>query len=154
VAPAAVDFIEDPIPFDPDHWADLKARFPFRLALDMAASAPPAMLPDCVDVLVLKPAIQDATAVVHQTNRPGLGFVVTTYLDHPLGGTGAAWHAFRIEQLSAGRLEACGLMTHLNYQSDPFSRACRRNGDRWLPPLGSGMGFDDELAACGWSPLA
>jgi O-succinylbenzoate synthase len=152
--PRAVDFIEDPIAFDVDRWSALKARFPFRLALDCAASGPSASIPDCIDVLILKPAIQDATAIVHQVNRPGLGFVVTTYLDHPVGGAGAAWHAYRVEQLSAGRLELCGLMTHLNYESTAFSRACRRDGDHWLPPIGTGMGFDDELAACTWSVLA
>lgn len=150
----AVDFIEDPLPFDADAWSSLKSRFPFRLALDLAGGAGMDVVPDCVDVLILKPAIQDATAVVHQTSRPGLGFVVTTYLDHPVGSTGAAWHALRIEQLSGARLETCGLMTHMNYEATAFSRACRRGGDSWLPPDGTGMGFDEQLAACAWSPLA
>jgi O-succinylbenzoate synthase len=152
--PGGVDFIEDPTRFDAELWSALKSRYPFRLALDMAAGALPSFIPDCVDVLVLKPAIQDATAIVHQTVRPGLDFVVTTYLDHPVGSTGAAWHAFRIEQLSSDRLEVCGLMTHMNYEPNAFTRACRTESDRWRPPAGTGMGFDEELAACAWSALA
>lgn len=156
IEPSAVDFVEDPVAFDAEVWSGIKSRFPFRLALDLAdtPATPASTVPDCVDVLVLKPAIQDASAIVHQTSRPGLGFVVTTYLDHPVGSAGAAWHAFRIEQLSGDRLEVCGLMTHLNYDATDFSRACRRAGDRWLPPAGTGMGFDEQLAARDWRPLA
>jgi len=153
-APRGIDFIEDPTPFDEDAWSQLKRRFPFRFALDLAAGSAPAMVPECVDVLVLKPAIQDAEAVVHSANRPGLDFVVTTYLDHPLGSTAAAWHALRVERLSGDRLEACGLMTHMNYQPTAFSGACRSEGDRWLPPRGTGFGFDDELRACAWTQLS
>ena len=154
VAPRGIDFIEDPTPFDQSVWTHLKARFPFRFALDLAAARPTGLIGDCVDVLVLKPATQDATAIVHSANRPGLDFVITSYLDHPLGSTGAAWHAFRVEQLSGDRLEACGLMTHMNYEPTPFSRACRSKGDRWLPPEGTGFGFDDQLRACTWSELS
>lgn len=154
VAPRGIDFVEDPTRFDQEVWTDLKARFPFRLALDLAEPRPAELIGDCVDVLVLKPAVQDATAIVHSANRPGLDFVVTTYLDHPVGSTGAAWHALRVEQLSGDRLEACGLLTHLNYEPTAFSRACRSSGDRWLPPDGTGFGFDEELRDCQWSDLA
>jgi o-succinylbenzoate synthase len=154
VEPRGIDFVEDPTPFDEAIWSQLKARFPIRLALDLAGARSGEMIAECVDVSILKPAIQDVAAVVHAANRPGLDFVVTTYLDHPLGSTGAAWHALRVEQLSGDRLEACGLMTHLNYEATTFSRACRSRGDRWLPPAGTGFGFDSELRGCSWSELS
>ncbi|HSP35776.1 MAG TPA: enolase C-terminal domain-like protein, partial [Thermoanaerobaculia bacterium] len=47
-----VDFVEDPCPYDPATWRELRRKTGLRLALDRGVAV------DGVDVLVVKPAVQ------------------------------------------------------------------------------------------------
>jgi O-succinylbenzoate synthase len=129
--PANVDFVEDPCPYDPVAWGELRKRV--RLALDRFEGD--------ADVLVHKPAIQAAFP------RHG-DVVVTSYMDHPVGQYGAAYIA------ATNPVNArCGLFTHVLYEADAFLERVRSDGARLLPPGGTGIGFDDLLEQLSWTSI-
>lgn len=131
-----IDFIEDPCPYDTATWRMLRERTGLRLALDREVAE------DGVDVLVVKPAIQE----MPETSRE---VVVTSYMDHAIGQMFAAHFA-----ASRGVTNVCGLFTHVLYEPDPFFERIRADGPRLVAPGGTGIGFDKLLAALPWKKLA
>ncbi|MCU1350144.1 MAG: hypothetical protein JWO56_3174 [Acidobacteria bacterium] len=133
-----IDFVEDPVPYDPAVWRALRERTGLRLALDRGVGT------GGVDVLVVKPALQELPGA-------GLPLVVTSNMDHPVGQFGAAY----VAALHAARVDArCGLFTHVLYEPNELSEAIRTDGSRLLPPEGTGIGFDDLLERMPWKKLA
>ena len=130
-----IDFIEDPCPYDAATWRALRDRTGQRLALDRQFAD------DGVDVLVVKPAIQE----VPQTTKE---IVVTSYMDHPVGQLGAAFIAAK--HATSPR---CGLVTHVLFDSNEFIEQLGIDGMRLVPPPGSGVGFDDLLERLPWKRL-
>jgi O-succinylbenzoate synthase len=130
-----IDFIEDPCPYDPSTWRELRDRTGLRLALDRGNGT------EDVDVLVVKPAVQ-------QIPRSRAEIVVTSYMDHPLGQLCAAYAA-----ANAGITTTCGLVTHVLYESDAFIERMQIDGARLIPPDGTGLGFDDLLENLPWRPI-
>ncbi len=136
-----IDFVEDPCEYDAAVWTALREQTGLRLALDrpsMCGGSPP---PSAVDVLVVKPAIEDVP-------RDPREIVITSTMDHPIGQFGAAYFAAKF---GAAR---CGLFTHVLYQSNEFIDRIRSDGARLLPPEGTGIGFDDLLERLPWKTLA
>jgi o-succinylbenzoate synthase len=131
-----IDFVEDPCPYDAETWRMLRERTGLRLALDREVSE------DGVDVLVVKPAVQEMPA----TSRE---IVVTSYMDHAIGQMFAAHFA-----AAHGITNVCGLFTHVLYESDAFFERVRADGPRLLAPAGMGIGFDDLLESLPWKKLA
>ncbi len=132
----AIDFVEDPCPYDAAVWRDLRSRTGLRLALDRSEGE------DGVDVLVVKPAVQELP-------RTGKEVVITSYMDHPVGQLGAAYVA-----AVSGTSAICGLITHLLYEIDPFVERIQIDGTCLVPPTGTGIGFDDLLEKLPWKKLA
>ena len=136
-----VDFVEDPCPYDRAAWNRLRESTGLRLALDRGVETD-------VDVLVVKPAIQDVDAVLASFSRE---IVITSYMDHAVGQMMAAWFAMTHRQRVSSR---CGLFTHVLFEPDPFFERIRADGARLLAPGGTGIGFDDLLDALPWKRLA
>lgn len=129
-----IDFIEDPCPYDPVVWRDVRTRTGLRLALDRFEGE--------ADVLVHKPALQ--------TEFPRFAgeVVVTSYMDHPVGQFCAAYVA-AMNRVSS----RCGLFTHVVYEPDAFIERIEAEGARLLPPRGTGIGFDDLLENLPWTKI-
>ena len=137
-----IDFVEDPSPYDPDAWASIRQTTGIRLALDRGSAG------SAVDVLVVKPAVQNIEDVIGHAS--GEELVVTSYMDHAFGQMCAAWVAAR----HASRLSArCGLFTHVLFERDAFFERVESDGQNLLPPGGTGFGFDDLLQNLPWVPL-
>ena len=136
---ARVDFLEDPISFQPDHWKELKGSLGIPLANDRQVAADLGS-----DVLILKPAVDDLSMFMNRSAR----IVVTSYMDHPLGQTFAAFEAarFRIS-------ECCGLQTHGLFEKDAFTEALGPVAPSFSPPPGTGLGFDSLLEKLPWKKL-
>src|SRR5439155_23755503 len=132
-----IDFIEDPCPYDGPTWRMLRERTGLRLALDRTFAT------EGVDVLVLKPAIQDVDSfILHPSS-----FILTSYMDHPVGQLGAAFIA------ATHDVGVCGLITHVLFEPNAFSERLRIDGTRLVPPSGTGIGFDDLLQKLPWRSL-
>jgi O-succinylbenzoate synthase len=145
----AIDFIEDICPFSESAWEGLWKRHRLRLAVDRE-SGPHRK---AAQVTIIKPAVDEPFLLGEAAAMNGQAVVMTSYMDHPLGQAFAAWEAARTGLILPGLIGTCGLQTHHLFEKDPFVDLL---GD-WKPefqvPGGTGLGFDDELAALDWQKL-
>jgi O-succinylbenzoate synthase len=155
LAPATrtkIEFLEDPMPYEPSAWTTLASREKIPLALDWQLPNSPAPWPGA-EFLVIKPASQDAFTLALDAAKSGIKMIVTHSMDHPLGQAVALWTARRLRQrhgelICHGGLQAIGL-----YQSDAYSEQLQTRGPLSLNPPGTGFGFDDQLAKEHWTKL-
>ena len=133
---SAIDFLEDPVPYYGEGWRRMVSESGLEIALDRQLEG------DRGDaaVRVVKPAIQEVTS--------GERLVVTSYMDHPLGQTFAAWEAAR-----AAVTEICGLQTHGLFEKNEFIEALGSATPVFTIPEGTGLGFDDLLETLPWTKL-
>ena len=147
-----IEFLEDPMAYNSSAWRGLVEREKIPLALDWALPATPPPWPGA-QVLVIKPAAQDAFPLALAAAHAGMQIVVSHSMDHPLGQSAALWTAMRLRQRHGdvvldGGLQAIGL-----YAPDQFSSQISYNGPQTIPPPGTGFGFDQQLAGLTWSEL-
>ena len=138
-----VDFVEDPVRYAGAEWERLRADTGWRLALDWVKDGVEVV--GGFDVRVMKPAA-GAMGTPHSLCPP---VVVTSYMDHPVGQAFAAWEAARY----GGKQELAGLLTHRIFELDAFTERLAAAGPEWVGPGGTGLGFDDLLAALPWVSL-
>jgi O-succinylbenzoate synthase len=149
----SIEFLEDPCPWNIGNWAQLRENGHVPLAIDheseeifsTAESGPVAQL--LADAIV-KPAVQDPNEVVNTALR----YVVTSYLDHPVGQLGAALEAGYLA--SRVQVGVCGLLSHTSYEKNSYSEAFPSKGPTLTPRLGDpGIGFTDLLEKENWQEL-
>ena len=146
---AAIDFVEDPSPYSESSWKEIRRQTRVNLAVDREA----APLSAAAQVMVVKPAIDEPfllgeAALGHQQR-----VVITSYMDHPVGQTFAAWEAARLGLQFPGLVGTCGLQTHHLFEPDAFSEALGPWSPDFKVPDGTGLGFDDLLDALPWTRL-
>ena len=144
-----IDFLEDITAFSETGWSGLWKKYRVPLAVDME-SGPHRK---AAQVTVIKPAVDEPFLLGEAAAMNSQRVVLTSYMDHPVGQVFAAWEAARLELQFPGLVGTCGLQTHHLFEKDEF---VERLGD-WKPgfktPGGTGLGFDDELAALPWVKL-
>ena len=146
---AAIDFVEDPSPYSETAWKEIRRQTRVNLAVDREA----APLSSAAQVMVIKPAIDEPfllgeAALSHQQR-----VVITSYMDHPVGQTFAAWEAARLGLQFPGLVGMCGLQTHHLVEPDAFTEALGPWSPVFKVPDGTGLGFDDLLDALPWTRL-
>lgn len=137
---AKIDFVEDPFPFHHEKWSVFQADTGVTLANDLSVQNDVSS-----DVLIIKPAVNRPEHLLSRRGRK----IFTTYMDHPLGQTFAAWQA----ALHGEAEELHGLQTHLLFEPTPFSEALGPLAPKFKIPQGPGLGFQDLLEALDWQPL-
>ncbi|HBJ84356.1 MAG TPA: hypothetical protein DDZ88_10905 [Verrucomicrobiales bacterium] len=143
----ALDFVEDPFPYDAAAWESVRQRWGVKLALDKGWKDGT----HGFDAVVVKPARRD-WRMVAQTH-PERPLVLTSAMDHALGQMFAAYEA--AVALSEGQaLDFCGLCTEHLFEKDEFFERVRSHGgfleaDR----SGGGLGFGEVLEALPWRRL-
>jgi O-succinylbenzoate synthase len=130
-------------------WAELWKKHRVQLAVDRE-SGPHRK---AAQYMVIKPAVDEPYLLGEAAIMNSQRAVTTSYMDHTLGQAFAAWEAARTELIFPGLIGTCGLQTHHLFEKDAFTE---KLGD-WKPdfkvPGGTGLGFDDELAALTWIRL-
>ena len=101
-------------------------------------------------VAVLKPAINEMQSLLKRADAAGKHVVVTSYMDHPLGQSYAAWQAALATHEFPDLLDSCGLITHGLFQPDVFIDALGVPAPDFNVPAGTGLGFDDLLENLRW----
>ena len=144
-----IDFVEDPCPYEPKGWDELRQGTGVRLAVDREAG------PNCpgADVVVIKPAIDEPWLLAEGAQTNGQRVVVTSYMDHPLGQSFAAWEAGRLALQFPGLVDLCGLQTHGLFRGDGFTAALGEGGPPFAACEGTGLGFDELLRELPWRKL-
>ncbi|MEO5968683.1 MAG: enolase C-terminal domain-like protein [Bdellovibrionia bacterium] len=149
-----IDYIEDPTVYDPRVWAQAQRRWGIRLALDRLSDETISILaPHSFSVLVFKPAIQKADTIFQLAEKFRASIVVTSYLDHPVGQLCAARVAAQASIRPEIVVETCGLLSHMAYESHPFSEEMKTSGPFLLGPQGTGFGMDAALSELKWEQL-
>ena len=162
IAPLAdrLDFIEDPLCGSLEEWRALLAETTIALAWDRPQATTGLLLMDAralpANLVVLKPAVQDPFRLSSKLPRR---VVITSYLDHPLGIMHAAWAAGIRNRTEALTLDpTCGLLSHGAYAPTgalaPFLEVWNPPGPTFIPPPGTGAGFDRILADLPWKRLS
>jgi len=147
-----IEFVEDPMRFDPDNWREVMALAP--LALDqefdrvdwkqLKDSAP-------FEVLIFKPARQDAKLVLEKMNKYALKMAITSSMDHPVGVAHAAWLANETKKFSPNTLLDCGCLSLRSYKTSDFSLMVLQQGPYVNEVPGTGIGFDLLLGKLPWT---
>lgn len=145
----AIDFIEDICPFSETIWESLWKKHRVRLAVDRE-SAPHRK---AAQVMVIKPAVDEPFPLAEAAAMNGQAAVMTSYMDHPLGQAFAAWEAARMGLIFPGLVATCGLQTHHLFEKDAFTESLGEWKPDFTIPDGTGLGFDDALAALTWVKL-
>ncbi len=164
-----IEFVEDPGPYDLAGWTKWQQTTGLSAALDREAlvrqldeASFEDNSTDPFHFVILKPAVQTPQEWIDSaTWRKHVAFVVTSYMDHPLGQAAAAWEAARAaKHLSLlvtdglhSSLSTCGLLSHFVYEPNDFSEFLQTQGPRLLAPAGTGFGFDDLLQHQNWRSL-
>ena len=146
---AAIDFAEDPCPYAESTWRALYQQTRVPLAVDREATT----LSTAAQVMVIKPAIDEPFLLGEAAIRHGQRVVLTSYMDHPLGQTFAAWEAARLELQFPGLVGLCGVQTHHLYEPDAFAEMLGPWSPVFQVPEGNGLGFDDLLDDLPWMRL-
>jgi len=144
---AAIAFVEDPCPYADSTWAALHRQTRMNLAVDREAAPHRA----AAQVMVIKPAIDEPLPLAEAALANRQRVVVTSYMDHPLGQTFAAWEAARLGLQFPGLTGLCGLQTHHLFEPDAFTELLGPWSPVFQPPPGNGLGFDDLLDALPWT---
>ena len=151
---AAIEYVEDPCPFDESAWAD--AQKLVKIALDAPYDKVnwAQLTKPCFDVLIVKPAKMNFEQALERCQKFNLKATVTSYMDHPVG----VMHALNIAMESKKKypetmLEA-GCLTHLQYQANVFSEEMKTEGPYLLAAPGTGIGFNNLLEALPWQLIS
>lgn len=143
----AVDYIEDPCPFDLHDWSEMEQEG-LPLALDRSSKNGKFGY----DVAVLKPSVEDIDLILSK-ERGDRRLVVTSYMDHALGQMYAAFECARMRQFDPRADMFHGLATHTLFEGDPFFDQLSLSDGRLSAIEGTGLGFDDLLEGLPWKEL-
>lgn len=147
-----LDFIEDPFAYEAKDWARVQTNFEIDLALDLAGD-PLRTMGEGANVVIIKPAIQDELEILKTLKRPDMRFVMTHYMDFPVGQMSAYAAAQRAVLSGETRLSTCGLQHHDVYEGFTFQDAIGEEGPYIVPPQGAGLGFTDLLEKQEWNQI-
>jgi O-succinylbenzoate synthase len=147
-----IEFLEDPFSYDPRAWSAACEQIKINLAVDWELPKAPPPWPGA-QILVIKPASQDAFPLALTATHAGMEMVVTHSMDHPLGQSVALWTAMRLRQRHCDLVREGGLQAVGLYQPDEFAAEIKTKGPRAIPPQGTGFGFDGLLAKLPWTLL-
>lgn len=140
-----IEFIEDPFPFHPGQWGEFQQEG-WTLACDRQASFAYGQS-DSARVLIVKPAVVSFAELRGKSNQT---CIATSYLGHPVGQVAAAYAALQLDP-------TCdlvhGILSHHSYQPTIFSRQLNWGGPEFIPPSGTGCGFDQDLWNLEWEAL-
>ena len=144
-----IDFLEDPCVYGSKCWRELGIRYGIPLAVDRDVESADGEF----SVAILKPAVNVLHRTLEQAHVEGRRVIYTSYMDHPLGQTYAAWRAALAAQEYPGMIATCGLVTHGLFAPDDFTERLGKPAPDFPVPQGCGLGFDDLLDALPWKRL-
>lgn len=147
-ARAAIEFVEDPVPWNAADWKFLR-----EYGLPIAADRDVLERESEADWLIVKPAVINPVRVGDVAYANGKKLVFTSYMDHAIGQMYAACRAGEWAGVFPDQVSECGLLTHELFEPDPFFERLSRRGPQLMPAAGTGLGFDDLLDSLPWKKL-
>ncbi len=146
-----IDFIEDPFSYEDAAWGELRDKYAVKFGVDRGVGEATVEY----DVAVVKPAINDVDKICNRSQMCGRNVVITSYMDHPVGQSYAAYCAGKMNGMYVGLVnKRCGLMTHGLFESTGFIEKLSGSGPAWNYGVGEvGLGFDELLGGLDWQDI-
>lgn len=161
-ARACIQFVEDPCPYQESHWNQLE-ELGIPLAIDfettkwLSSANKTSPTSSHQTYFVFKPAVQNMTWWSEWLQEHPHRFLITSYLDHPVGLLQAQWVAEDLSIEFPDLLQVCGLNLpigrevlsaywpglHLNQNTNPS----------WQGQPSVGIGFQQMLENLEWVEL-
>ena len=148
----SIEYIEEPFPFSKE-WAQVSLQIPLAIDHEISKIVTPEELVDLVQVIILKPAKQDIADYVVSYEHLPVKFVITNYMDHPVGTLFASYEACRWHHKMPDKFLPSGCWTQNILKSTPEFILNYKDGYLFFP-VGIGVGFDQELAHQEWSLMS
>lgn len=165
-----VQFCEDPVAWNLDHWQrlrDLGVPLAADRVLDrqlnfvgvptVQRSTVIMQILELSSFIVLKPAQRDCCSLLAQSffqgflkSAPTKKIVVTSYLDHPIGIMHAYHEALKIYQIVPHYLCHCGLASMVAYEDTDFNIVRNIQTVKNSEANEFGVGFQQELERQNW----
>lgn len=149
-----IDFLEDPFSMENASWEHLRDKYAVKFAIDRGVSSASGEF----DVSVLKPAVNKKQRICDDAQMAGRSVVVTSYMDHPIGQTYAAYCAGKLNKAYLGTInKRCGLITHGLFEPTEFTEKLGVVSPTWKEwdngSTETGLGFDDLLEKVDWKKI-
>lgn len=144
----AIEFCEDPFPYDFDGWCSAQEEAELSIAADRYVGK---LLEEkeFPFIAVIKPAVDNVELLASRLE--GKRFIVTSYLDHPVGQVAAAYRALELKRRFPENDMAHGLLSHYLYEENPYAEELAARGPLFTFPKGHGIGFDELLKGEKWT---
>jgi O-succinylbenzoate synthase len=158
-----IEFIEDPCPYSRKVWNELES-LGVKIAIDFEINRwkSTGFIDSPSDsgatTLILKPAIQNMNSWREWLRQYPHPFLVTSYLDHPVGLLHALWNAEELHSEFPSLMQTCGLSLSIstaelaNYWPNLIQSEASA-GNFWSGPMNSGIGFSSLLEKLAWQSL-
>ncbi len=145
-----IDFLEDAFLPNITPWIDALGPYDIPMAVDREVEDA------CggYGVAVMKPAVNELGSILERFADEGKRVVITSYMDHPVGQSFAAWEAAKAYESFPDVVDTCGLITHGLFEPNEFTLALGEPRPDFTPPCGTGLGFDELLKSLPWKPLS
>ena len=144
-----IDFLEDAFLPGITPWVNALGPYDIPMAVDREVED----ACGAYGVAVIKPAVNVPRPLLERIADEGKRAVITSYMDHPLGQSFAAWEAALALQSFPNVVDTCGLITHGLFEPDDFTLALGAPGPSFSPACGTGLGFDELLQSLPWIDL-
>ena len=135
-----IEFIEDPYPFS-ETWEKAMKDFKIELAFDQQKQNTP---PKWINIIILKPAIKEINI---NKLSPKHQYVITHYLDHPIGQAHSLATAIRVKNQLKNQLLDCGLTP---WETPPIESTLPLKGNQIFAKKDIGIGSTKYLQKLNW----
>lgn len=150
-----IEFVEDPIPWNPDGWAEI-AKMGIPLAIDEQVPKldwEKLKTPLPFKIVIIKPARIDVEKTVKFIDKYALKMVVTSSLDHAVGIAHACAVAADLKKFYPNTLIDCGCLSMRAYRPNEYSSRIQVQGPYLTNIAGTGVGFDELFEKTNWTPV-
>ncbi|MEM1282357.1 MAG: enolase C-terminal domain-like protein [Chlamydiota bacterium] len=144
-----IEFCEDPFPYDIDEWTQVQKETGIPIAADRYANKI-FQEKEFPFIIIIKPAVDNITEIANRIKKQK--FVVTSYLDHPIGQVAAAFHAQNLDLRFPKNGMCHGLLSHHVYEPTDYSKQLSQKGPYFVFPKGYGFGYGEQLRKESWIP--
>lgn len=151
---ARIEFIEDPIPYDPDSWKEAARLGPLGIEsqLKFVDWSKPTKIPP-IKVISIRPSRIDIEEAIHNAQSINAKMLITSSLEHPVSVAHATLVASDLMTRFPNQVLDHDCLYQNFFAPHLLSGSLMTMGPYIVTSKGTGIGFDRNFAALKWSAL-